>query len=90
IRQEGHGIFLSHLVLSHHQLQPAAIIFSDAGPNTRWVRNELGLGASTCWSIYNSTLTPIDGIYNDPRYAAKEDPAGHEWVPALRDVSSDL
>ncbi|RYR67682.1 hypothetical protein Ahy_A03g014067 [Arachis hypogaea] len=23
-------------------------------------------------------------------YAAKEDPAGHEWVPALRDVSSDL
>ncbi|KAL1345495.1 alpha-L-fucosidase 1-like [Arachis duranensis] len=70
-----------------HQLQPAAIIFSDAGPDTRWVGNELGLGASTCWSIYNSTLTPIGGIYNDPRYAAEGDPAGHEWVPALCDVS---
>ncbi|KAL4307147.1 hypothetical protein AHAS_Ahas16G0249200 [Arachis hypogaea] len=30
-----------------HQHQPAAIIFSDAGPDTRWVGNELGLGAST-------------------------------------------
>ncbi|XLU19822.1 hypothetical protein S245_055888, partial [Arachis hypogaea] len=67
--------------------EPAAIIFSDAGPDTRWVGNELGLDASTCWSIYNSTLTPIGGIYNDPRYAAEGDPAGHEWVPALYDVS---
>ncbi|QHO13301.1 Alpha-L-fucosidase [Arachis hypogaea] len=70
-----------------HQLHPAAIIFSDAGLDTRWVGNELGLGASTCWSIYNSTLTPIGGIYNDPQYAAEGDPAGHEWVPALCDVS---
>ncbi|MED6163121.1 L-fucose permease Glucose/galactose transporter [Stylosanthes scabra] len=70
-----------------HQLQPPAIIFSDAGPDTRWVGNELGVGASTSWSVYNSTLTPIGGIYNDPRYAAEGDPAGHEWVPAVCDVS---
>ena len=50
-----------------HQLQPGAIIFSDAGPDTRWIGNEYGVGGSTCWSLYNTSVTPIGGIHNDRR-----------------------
>ncbi|XP_057760689.1 putative alpha-L-fucosidase 1 [Arachis stenosperma] len=72
-----------HLI---HQLQPAAIIFSDARPDTRWVGMNLVL-LPLLVGLFTTPLTPIGGIYNDPRYAAEGDPAGHEWIPALCDVS---
>ena len=31
------------------QLQPKAVMFSDAGPDVRWVGNEKGLGFETTW-----------------------------------------
>ncbi|XP_058748481.1 alpha-L-fucosidase 1-like [Vicia villosa] len=70
-----------------HQLQPGAIIFSDSGPDTRWVGNENGVAGSTCWSLFNSSVIQIGGGDNDPRYQSQGDPFGSEWVPALCDVS---
>lgn len=42
-----------------HQLQPGAIIFSDAGPDTRWIGDEFGVAGSTCWSLFNCSNAEI-------------------------------
>lgn len=47
-----------HLI---HQLQPNAVIFSDAGPDSRWVGDEQGVAGSTCWSLLNTTAVQIGG-----------------------------
>lgn len=46
-----------------HQLQPGAVIFSDAGPDIRWVGDEAGFAGSTCWSLYNRSAVEIGGTY---------------------------
>ncbi|HYT75376.1 MAG TPA: alpha-L-fucosidase, partial [Vicinamibacterales bacterium] len=66
-------------------LQPSALMFSDAGPDLRWVGNERGVAFDTSWY-------PIDrdGLYpGDPRYTkvAAGTPDGHDWVPPEVDVS---
>ncbi len=67
------------------ELQPGAVIFSDGGPDIRWVGNEEGRANETNWSIMRR-----DEIYPGwPRY--KELRSGHEdgthWLPAEADVS---
>lgn len=42
-----------------HQLQPRAVIFSDAGPDTRWIGDEAGVAGSTCWSLFNRSEAKI-------------------------------
>ncbi|ERM94816.1 hypothetical protein AMTR_s00009p00015960 [Amborella trichopoda] len=42
-----------------HQLQPGAVIFSDAGPDCRWVGDEGGVAGSTCWSLFNASSDTI-------------------------------
>lgn len=68
-----------------HQLQPGAVIFSDAGPDTRWVGDEGGFAGSTCWSLFNRSSAVIGGT--DTIYSQEGDPFGHDWVPAECDVS---
>ncbi|CAI9104984.1 OLC1v1003790C1 [Oldenlandia corymbosa var. corymbosa] len=68
-----------------HQLQPGAVIFSDAGPDTRWVGDEGGFAGTTCWSLFNRSNAKIGGT--DPIYSQEGDPFGHDWVPAECDVS---
>lgn len=68
-----------------HQLQPAAVIFSDAGPDSRWVGDEAGVAGSTCWSLFNRSNAKIGDT--DPKYSQGGDPWGHDWVPAECDVS---
>jgi alpha-L-fucosidase len=67
------------------ELQPGAVMFSDAGPDIRWVGNESGLGSITNWSLLNR-----DNMYPGGDFA-KILGAGHEdgkyWVPAEVDVS---
>ncbi len=41
-----------------HELQPNAMIFSDVGPDCRWVGNESGVAGDPCWA----TIT-TDGWY---------------------------
>ncbi len=65
--------------------QPDAVIFSDAGPDVRWVGNERGYANETCWSM----LRRDEFEPGTPRYA--ELTSGHEdgthWLPAECDVS---
>ncbi|MQL90328.1 hypothetical protein Taro_022908 [Colocasia esculenta] len=42
-----------------HQLQPQAVIFSDAGPDSRWIGNEAGVAGRTCWSLFNQSAATI-------------------------------
>ncbi|KAL5717005.1 alpha-L-fucosidase [Ranunculus cassubicifolius] len=68
-----------------HQLQPGAVIFSDGGPDTRWVGDEAGVAGTTCWSLFNSTSSMIG--HTDAKYSSEGDIHGHNWVPAECDVS---
>ncbi len=66
-------------------LQPGAVMFSDAGPDVRWVGNERGMGSLTNWCLLNK-----DDMYPGGNFA-KILGEGHEdgkyWVPAEVDVS---
>lgn len=67
------------------ELQPQAVLFSDAGPDVRWVGNESGNAAETCWStIDNTGLAPGKA---DSKYLNTGDPIGPHWIPAETDVS---
>lgn len=67
------------------QLQPNAVMFSDAGPDVRWVGNESGNAGETCWSTIN-TVGLAPGVA-DPKYLNRGDATGKQWVPAETDVS---
>ncbi len=67
------------------QLQPKAVLFSDAGPDVRWVGNESGNAGQTCWSTINPDgLAPGKA---DEKYLNTGDPNGKAWIPAETDVS---
>jgi alpha-L-fucosidase len=67
------------------QLQPNAVIFSDAGPDVRWVGNESGNAGQTCWSTIDTTgMAPGKA---DAKYLNTGDPNGKAWIPAETDVS---
>ncbi|EEC77792.1 hypothetical protein OsI_16968 [Oryza sativa Indica Group] len=68
-----------------HQLQQRVVIFSDAGPDTRWVGDEAGVAGYTCWSPFNKSTVTIGHII--PEYSRCGDPFGQDWVPAECDVS---
>jgi alpha-L-fucosidase len=67
------------------QLQPNAVMFSDAGPDVRWVGNESGNAGETCWASLN-TEGMAPGIA-DEKYLNRGDPNGKLWLPAETDVS---
>ncbi|KAG9445378.1 hypothetical protein H6P81_016718 [Aristolochia fimbriata] len=68
------------------ELQSAINIFSDAGPDVRWVGNEMGFAGNTSWSPINRTSLRIgDGSLVD--YLNSGDPRGTDWVPPECDVS---
>ncbi len=65
--------------------QPHALIFSDAGPDIRWVGNENGFAGETCWATINGNqLFPA---YDKPAHLNVGDEKGTHWIPAECDVS---
>ncbi|MDC0514241.1 alpha-L-fucosidase [Flavobacteriaceae bacterium] len=67
------------------RLQPQAVIFSDAGPDIRWVGNEKGYANETTWSpIYRDSV--YAGMPDFQRFAAGQENGTH-WVPTETDVS---
>lgn len=65
--------------------QPQALIFSDAGPDIRWVGNENGIAGDTCWyTMHRDELFPA---YDNPSRLNKGDEKGKNWLPAECDVS---
>ncbi len=68
------------------ELQPQAVIFSDAGPDLRWVGNEEGLAAATNWSRVRPEGFAV-GQVEDMARLHHGDPDGTVWRPAEVDVS---
>ena len=67
------------------RLQPGANIFSDAGPDIRWVGNERGIAGETCWATMNAADF-VPGRADEQRLNKGDRPGTH-WVPAECDVS---
>lgn len=72
------------------QLQPNAVIFSDVGPDVRWVGNESGFAGETSWATYDP-VGPDGGDAAPGHTRYKEGGTGHRnarrWLPAECDVS---
>jgi alpha-L-fucosidase len=68
------------------ELMPGAVMFSDAGPDVRWVGNEEGSAGDPCWATLDMNLPnrypggPAKDLNNGNR-------PGTAWLPAEADVS---
>ncbi|MCR5518899.1 MAG: alpha-L-fucosidase [Bacteroidales bacterium] len=69
------------------ELSPSAVMFSDVGPDCRWVGNENGRAGETNWSRLDvagftpgAGAPPVDTLMQGNRHGAC-------WVPAETDVS---
>ena len=71
------------------RLQPNAVMFSDAGPDVRWIGNEKGIASETNWSTVDPAVVPYPGATGDAVQAMLEhgDPNGTVWRPGETDVS---
>ena len=67
------------------ELQPDACMFSDGGPDVRWVGNESGFAGETCWATVNREGT-FPG-HADGRILNQGLRNGKDWLPAEVDVS---
>ncbi|HSE36134.1 MAG TPA: alpha-L-fucosidase [Blastocatellia bacterium] len=65
--------------------QPSAVIFSDAGPDIRWVGNEKGFAGETNWSTRDNEGS-FPG-FADEKALNTGDENGASWIPAECDVS---
>lgn len=72
-------------------LQPMACIFSDLGPEIRWVGNESGVAGEICWPTYTpkgreDINKPGLGQtrYEEGQFGTRD---GKYWIPAECDVS---
>jgi len=66
-------------------LQPSAVMFSDAGPDIRWVGNESGMGSLTNWCLLKKDEMYPGGDFAKILGEGHED--GKFWVPSEVDVS---
>jgi alpha-L-fucosidase len=67
------------------ECQPNAVIFSDAGPDIRWIGNEGGYAAPTNWAtIDRNRYRPGTPLYQELTEGKR---GGADWVPAECDVS---
>ncbi len=71
------------------RMQPAAVMFSDAGPDVRWIGNERGVAGTTNWSTVDPAVVPVPGVGGDAvmRMLQQGDPDGSVWRPGETDVS---
>ncbi|WP_309671990.1 alpha-L-fucosidase [Gemmatimonas sp.] len=71
------------------KLQPGAIMFSDAGPDVRWIGNERGVAGETHWSTIRPESVPYIGASGDDVIASLQHghPDGSVWRPSETDVS---
>jgi alpha-L-fucosidase len=67
------------------ELQPLACMFSDGGPDVRWVGNESGTAGETCWAtLKGADFAPGEA---DTKRLNRGDRPGTHWLPAECDVS---
>ena len=72
------------------ELQPHAVIFTDVGPDVRWIGNESGWAGDPCWARY-SPVAPGGGEAGPGLIASERSPYGDRfgkrWLPGEVDVS---
>jgi len=70
-------------------LQPEALMFSDSGPDIRWIGNERGIAGDPNWCPVNPARVPYPGVSGiDVEDALQHgDPDGTVWRPGEADVS---
>ncbi|HYG34967.1 MAG TPA: alpha-L-fucosidase [Clostridia bacterium] len=66
------------------ELMPMAVMFSDAGPDYRWIGNENGIAGDPCWATLNAAGRYPGG--SSEGLTSGERP-GTDWIPAECDVS---
>jgi len=64
--------------------QPTVCLFSDAGPDVRWVGNEKGFAADPNWAMVNLAGMTIGGNNKDQTHGLE---GGANWCPTECDVS---
>ena len=71
------------------KLQPGAVMFSDAGPDVRWIGNESGVAGETNWSTIRPESVPFIGASGDEVIRALQEghADGSVWRPGETDVS---
>lgn len=73
------------------KLQPMANVFSDIGPDVRWVGNEHGEAAETSWTTYEPIpregYTKVGPGQSDYRNSPTGTLNGKYWIPAECDVA---
>jgi alpha-L-fucosidase len=71
------------------RLQPEAVIFSDAGPDVRWIGNEIGSAGDPNWSMVDPEAVPWPGFTGPDviEHLQHGDPQGSVWRPGETDVS---
>lgn len=68
------------------QLQPGAVIFSDAGPDVRWIGNEDGFAGRTNWSTIDRSAVGV-GVAGQGAYLQTGERGAPSWVPGECDTS---
>ena len=71
------------------RLQPNALMFSDAGPDIRWIGNERGVAGDPNWCTVDPAAVPYPGADGPQIISALQhgDPMGTVWRPGEADVS---
>jgi alpha-L-fucosidase len=67
------------------KLQPMACMFSDGGPDIRWIGNESGFAGETCWATVDRAGT-LPG-HADGNNLVHGQRRGADWLPGEVDVS---
>lgn len=71
-------------------MQPDACVFSDVGPDIRWVGNERGIARDPCWAAFDPVgekggpASPGNVNTHDSQSGNRN---GKQWIPAECDVS---
>lgn len=66
------------------ELMPGAVMFSDAGPDIRWVGNEEGKAGDPCWETLNRDQRYPGGTSHGLNSGERP---GTDWIPPECDVS---
>jgi len=71
------------------RLQPNAVMFSDAGPDVRWIGNERGVAGDPNWCAVAPGVVPYPGAQGSGIIEELQhgDPRGTVWRPGEADVS---
>jgi alpha-L-fucosidase len=71
-------------------MQPGACVFSDVGPDIRWVGNERGTAGDPCWAAFDP-VGENGGAAAPGNVRTKDSQSGNrngkQWIPAECDVS---